>query len=154
MTNRLDVYEANTAPLIDYYRAKGLLRSIDGNREVDQVFADVRAAAGGLVSRVIVRKSPAEIETMREAGRITARALRAVGEAVRPGITTGELDELAEEEIRGAGAQPAFKGYRGFPATICASPNDVVVHGIPGKNRLGGRHPLGGHRRHRRWLLR
>lgn len=73
---------------------------------------------------------------MREAGRITARALRAVGEAVRPGITTGELDELAEEEIRGAGAQPAFKGYRGFPATICASPNDVVVHGIPGKNRL------------------
>jgi methionyl aminopeptidase len=87
---------------------------------------------------VIVRKSPGEIETMREAGRVTARALRAVGDAVRPGVTTAELDEIAETTILAAGAQPAFKDYRGFPATICASPNDVVVHGIPGKARLKG----------------
>lgn len=68
---------------------------------------------------------------MREAGRITARTLRMVGEAVRPGITTAELDAVAEDTIRQAGALPGFKGYHGFPATICASINDEVVHGIP-----------------------
>lgn len=73
---------------------------------------------------------------MREAGRITARALRMVGEAVRPGVTTAELDAIAEEVIRSAGAVPAFKGYHGFPATICSSVNDQVVHGIPGATRL------------------
>lgn len=72
---------------------------------------------------------------MREAGRVTARTLRMVGEAVRPGVTTAELDELAEEVIRSAGARPAFKGYHGFPATICASLNCEVVHGIPTKHR-------------------
>jgi methionyl aminopeptidase len=85
---------------------------------------------------VIVRKSPAEIATMREAGRVTARALAAVGAAVAVGVTTGELDAIAESVIRAAGAVPAFKGYHGFPATICASRNSVVVHGIPGKERL------------------
>lgn len=85
---------------------------------------------------MIVRKSPAELEIMREAGRVTARALRAVGEAVRPGVSTKELDQVAEEAIGAAGAIPAFKGYRGFPASICASPNTVVVHGIPGPARL------------------
>jgi methionyl aminopeptidase len=85
---------------------------------------------------MIVRKSPAELETMREAGRVTARALAAVGAAVKVGVTTGELDDLAAAAIRDAGALPAFKGYHGFPATICASPNSVVVHGIPGRGRL------------------
>jgi len=64
---------------------------------------------------------------MREAGRVTARALRAVGEAVRPGVTTRELDDVAVEVIRAAGAKPAFLGYHGFPATICASRNCEVV---------------------------
>jgi len=73
---------------------------------------------------------------MREAGRVTARALSAVGAAVAAGVTTGELDDIAEAVIRSAGAVPAFKGYHGFPATICASRNSVVVHGIPGKERL------------------
>lgn len=82
---------------------------------------------------MIVTKSPAELELMREAGRITAVALRLVGEAVRPGVTTRELDEIAEEYIRSEGAGPAFKGYHGFPATLCTSPNDQVVHGIPGR---------------------
>lgn len=69
---------------------------------------------------------------MREAGRITAMALRVVGDAVRPGVTTGELDAIAEAAIRDAGAVPAFKGYHGFPATLCTSVDEQVVHGIPG----------------------
>jgi methionyl aminopeptidase len=85
---------------------------------------------------VIVRKSAAELEIMREAGRVTARALRAVGDAVRPGVTTAELDEVAAEVITSAGARAAFKGYHGFPATICSSRNNEVVHGIPGRTRL------------------
>jgi methionyl aminopeptidase len=85
---------------------------------------------------VIVTKSSAEIEIMREAGRIPAMALRVVGEAVRPGVTTGELDALAEAAIRDAGAVPAFKGYHGFTGTLCTSVDGEVVHGIPGKRRL------------------
>ncbi len=85
---------------------------------------------------MIVTKSPAELKIMREAGRITAVALRLVGEAVRPGVTTRELDAIAEEYIRSEGASPAFKGYQGFPATLCTSPNDQVVHGIPGRTVL------------------
>ena len=85
---------------------------------------------------MIVRRSAAELAVMREAGRVTARALRAVGDAVRPGVTTAELDDVAVAVIREAGAKPAFKGYHGFPATICASRNCEIVHGIPGKTRL------------------
>ncbi len=85
---------------------------------------------------MIVRKSHAEIDVMREAGRVTARALRSVGDAVRVGITTAELDDIAASVIAEAGALPAFKGYQGFPATICSSCNCVVVHGIPGAERL------------------
>lgn len=74
---------------------------------------------------------------MREAGRVTALALRAVGQAVQPGVTTAELDRIAESVIRSEGAMPAFKGYHGFPATICASRDSEVVHGIPeGKKPL------------------
>lgn len=73
---------------------------------------------------------------IREAGRVTARALRVVGEAVGVGVTTGALDLIAEEIIRSAGATPAFKGYHGFPGTICSSVNDEVVHGIPGPRVL------------------
>ncbi|TDB39418.1 MAG: type I methionyl aminopeptidase [Actinobacteria bacterium] len=85
---------------------------------------------------MIVLKSPVEIEMMREAGRVTAVALRLVGEAVRPGVTTGELDAIAEEYIRSQGARPAFLGYQGFPTTLCTSVNEQVVHGIPGKRVL------------------
>ena len=85
---------------------------------------------------MIVTKSAAELEIMREAGRVTAAALRAVGDAVKPGVTTGELDALAEDLIRSAGAVPAFKGYHGFPGSLCTSVNSQVVHGIPGKRRL------------------
>jgi len=73
---------------------------------------------------------------MREAGRVTARALRSVGDAVAPGVTTAELDEVAVAVIEAAGGKAAFLGYHGFPATICASRNQQVVHGIPGRTRL------------------
>jgi len=85
---------------------------------------------------MISTRSAAELAIMREAGRITARALRAVGDAVAVGVTTAELDEVAVEVIRAAGARAAFLGYSGFPATICASLNSEVVHGIPGRRKL------------------
>jgi methionyl aminopeptidase len=76
-------------------------------------------------------KSPAQLAIMREAGLVTAAALRAAAAAVQPGISTAELDAIAEREIRSAGAVPSFKGYHGYPATICTSVNDQIVHGIP-----------------------
>lgn len=76
-------------------------------------------------------KSQAELETMRRAGKIHARTVAVLREAIAPGVSTAELDALAERVIREAGAEPSFKGYRGYPATICAAANDVVVHGIP-----------------------
>jgi methionyl aminopeptidase len=80
---------------------------------------------------MIVCRSRAEIELMRAANQLVARVLREVADAVAPGVTTRELDALAEARIREAGAVPAFKGYHGFPATLCTSVNDQVVHGIP-----------------------
>jgi methionyl aminopeptidase len=76
-------------------------------------------------------KSPADIEAMKEAGRISAKALRKTGELVRPGISTYELDKFAENLIRMEGGVPAFLGYNGFAGTICSSVNDQIVHGIP-----------------------
>jgi methionyl aminopeptidase len=80
-------------------------------------------------------KTPEEIALMREAGLVTQRALAKMRAAVAPGITTAELDRIAEESIRGEGAVPSFLGYRGFTGTICASINDEVVHGIPSRKR-------------------
>jgi methionyl aminopeptidase len=76
-------------------------------------------------------KTPAQIARMYEAGQVVARTLAALADAVRPGVTTAELDSIAEREIRSAGAVPSFLGYSGFPASICASVNEQVVHGIP-----------------------
>ena len=76
------------------------------------------------------------IEGIRAAAQVVARALREMGRAVRPGLTTAELDRLAETVIRDCGARPAFKGYRGFPASICPSINEEVVHGMPGERAL------------------
>jgi methionyl aminopeptidase len=85
---------------------------------------------------MIIRKSKLEIERMRVAGQIVARVLKKLSEMVEPGLTTLELDQEAERLIVGAGAYPTFKGYHGYPRSICASINDEVVHGIPGKRRL------------------
>jgi methionyl aminopeptidase len=80
---------------------------------------------------MIIRKSTAEIEMMANAGRIVAETIALLRERVRPGVSTGELDELAEDFILSQGGVSSFKGYRGYPAAICTSPNDMVVHGIP-----------------------
>jgi methionyl aminopeptidase len=85
---------------------------------------------------VIVRKSAGEIAKIAAAGAILADCIDALTEAAVPGITTAELDRMAEKFIRQHRGVPTFLGYRGFPASICASPNDMVVHGIPGKYRV------------------
>lgn len=81
-------------------------------------------------------KSPSQIELMRKAGRIVAETLELMREHVSPGVTTLDLDRIAEEYIRKCGAVPAFKGYHGFPATLCTSVNEEVVHGIPSLRKL------------------
>jgi methionyl aminopeptidase len=85
---------------------------------------------------VVTLKSPREIEKMRRSGKITSRVLAQLMQTVRPGITTAELDDIAEREIRASGGIPTFKGYNGFTGSICASVNDEVVHGIPGSRAL------------------
>lgn len=85
---------------------------------------------------MIILKTPAEIAVMAEASRVVAEALAIVKKAVCPGISTEELDRIAEEAIRSRGAVPAFKGYRNYPKTLCASVNEQVVHGIPSKRKL------------------
>lgn len=85
---------------------------------------------------MIAVKSQHELEIMREAGRIVARAHEAVRLSIRPGVRTLDLDAVADEVIRSAGATPSFKGYQGFPGAICASVNDELVHGIPGERIL------------------
>lgn len=85
---------------------------------------------------MIILKTPAEIAVMAEASRVVAEALAIVKKAVCPGISTEELDRIAEEAIRSRGAIPAFKGYRNYPRTLCASVNEQVVHGIPSKRKL------------------
>ncbi|HTG15580.1 MAG TPA: type I methionyl aminopeptidase, partial [Blastocatellia bacterium] len=85
---------------------------------------------------MIIRKSKTEIEKMRAAGLIVAQVLKRLEEIVQPGMTTRDLDREAEKMIQDAGAYPTFKGYHGYPASICTSINDEVVHGIPGNRKL------------------
>ena len=85
---------------------------------------------------MIILKTPDEIAVMAKASRVVAEALAVLKDAVKPGVTTDELDRLAESEIRARGAIPAFKGYRNYPKTLCASVNEQVVHGIPSKRVL------------------
>jgi methionyl aminopeptidase len=86
--------------------------------------------------RVIIKKTPEEIERMAAAGAILVRTMNLIAGKIRPGISTGELDKAAERFIRSQRAEPAFKGYRGFPGSICSSPNSMIVHGIPGPYKL------------------
>jgi methionyl aminopeptidase len=85
---------------------------------------------------VIIKKSPQEIDKMARAGEILVAALEDLQGRVAPGVSTEELDRAAERFIRARGGVPTFKGYRGFPGSICASPNEMVVHGIPGPQKL------------------
>ena len=86
---------------------------------------------------MIIKKTPEEIERMAAAGAILVRTMNLLAGKIRPGVSTGELDQAAERFIRSQGAEPAFKGYRGFPGSICTSPNSMIVHGIPGAYKLG-----------------
>lgn len=85
-------------------------------------------------SKAIPARTPGELDAMQAAGEIVGKALQAVRDAAASGVSTLELDEVAEQTIRDAGATPTFKGYEGFPGSICSSVNDVIVHGIPGKD--------------------
>lgn len=85
---------------------------------------------------MIIKKSPDEIERMAAAGAILVKTMNLLAGKIRPGVSTRELDRAAEKFIRSQGAEPAFKGYRGFPGSICASPNSMIVHGIPGPYQL------------------
>ncbi|MBD3331703.1 M24 family metallopeptidase, partial [candidate division GN15 bacterium] len=85
---------------------------------------------------MITCKTRDEIEIMRQAGKVVARALDMAANEIRPGLTTGKLDAMIEELIRSQGAEPAFKGYHGFPASACISIDDEVVHGIPGDREI------------------
>ena len=85
---------------------------------------------------MIICKSETELGFMREAGRIVAETHRLMAQSIKPGITTGELDQLADKYIRSQGAVPSFKDYNGFPYSICASVNEELVHGFPGKRKL------------------
>ena len=91
----------------------------------------VRAVLARWRGRDIELKTPSEIDAMRAAGALVARALAAVNAAARPGVSTGELDAIAEQVIRDGGGVPSFLGYHGYPASICASVNEQIVHGIP-----------------------
>jgi methionyl aminopeptidase len=95
-----------------------------------------RSRSGSYREIVIIRKSEPEITKMAAAGRVVVDTLELLGEHIRPGVTTRELDAIADEFIRSRGGYPTFKGYRGYPASICTSPNDMVVHGIPGAVEL------------------
>ncbi len=86
--------------------------------------------------RMIIRKTPEQVEMMAASGEILVRCLTMLGAKARAGVTTEELDQAAEKFIRSQDAVPAFKGYRDFPGSICASPNSMVVHGIPGPYEL------------------
>jgi methionyl aminopeptidase len=101
-----------------------------------------RTGVRGLLARWrgrdIELKTPGELEAMRAAGILVARTLAAVTELARPGVSTGELDALAEQTIRDGGGVPSFLGYHGYPASICASVNEQIVHGIPARSQLLG----------------
>lgn len=93
--------------------------------------------AGNTCSQMgIIIKSEREIEIMRQAGRIVAAVLELLEEKIKPGMKTRELDDIADREVRRLGAVPSFKEYRGYPASLCASINDEIVHGIPGERAL------------------
>ena len=101
-------------------------------------YRDLAAQADG-----IAVKSSRELDRMQEAGRITGEVLGVLRACVGPGMTTLALDEIAEREIRARGAIPAFKGYRGFPGTLCVSVNEEIVHGIPGRREIGAGDVIG-----------
>ena len=141
--HRLEVFHDQTKPLIDLLRGAGPAaplrrhaRARRGQRPHPRHACHAASGRGALDRWRSSRRSPEEIEAIAavRAGSSPA-ATGCCARKARPGVTTGELDEAAERFIRSQGAEPVFKGYRGFPGSICASPNSMVVHGIPGPTR-------------------
>ena len=137
IAQRLALYHEMTEPVADYYREAGSLehggrRAHAGRRRGD----DTGRAPPRRRAPMIIRKGPEEIDRIARAGDLVAATIAHVGEHIVPGITTGELDEIAGAFIASHGGVSASKGYKGYPAEICISPNDMVVHGIPGRYRV------------------
>ena len=147
---RLAVYKEQTAPVIDYFREAGRPRHRGRRREHRR---DIRGDTPRF-EMIAIRSRP-ELDLIRRSGEILVECFAKLEEALGPGVETRELDRIAEEFIRSRGAAPAFKGYQGYPASICASVNEQVVHGIPGRaDARGGRHRRDRHRRRAKRLLR
>lgn len=131
---RLAVYFKETAPLLDYYEKQGKLIEVNGEGEVHQVKERIVMLSRDEHKGVAISiKNERELRAMRRAGQVVARVLDVLKASVRAGMKTRELNEIAERELRALGAKPSFKGYRGFPASLCVSINDEIVHGIPGE---------------------
>ncbi len=129
--NRMQVYRDETEPLLEYYSHNNL-QSVGAVGRLVRVVVVVAVALPGLRTRKVVEaRSPGELDAMATAGALVAAALSAVRQAAAPGVSTLALDEIAESVIRDGGGTPSFLGYHGFPASICSSVNDRVVHGIP-----------------------
>jgi len=133
---RLGVYHSQTEPLIAYYGAASTACALPMRSTTTYARPSRRSNSRRSCRPLIVKKSPREIEKMGRAGEILVSTLAELETRIRPGVTTAQLDAAAERFIRGRGGVPTFKGYRGFPGSICASPNAMVVHGIPGPYRL------------------
>ncbi len=136
--HRLNVYHQQTKPLEQYYSGKGLMISIKGDDPVDVVTANILAHLDGAKKKrqMIELKSKDEVAKIAEAGRIVAQAHRLVEEILQPGMETAEIDRRVRELIEAEGGKPSFLGFRGYPASVCISINEVIVHGIPGKRKI------------------
>src|SRR6185436_147179 len=111
-------------------------RSREGVRGDRPGARDGAGVKAGTRSGSIRLNTPADVAQIRESAQIVGRCLERLGREVRPGISTSELDAIAEKFIRDSGGEPAFQGYKGYPASICASVNEEVVHGIPSVKRI------------------
>ena len=141
--NRLHVYHEQTQPLIDFYKEKGVLKTVDGTVDMKDVFAAIAAICGlkspktkEVISMAVTIKSAKEIELMRESCRLLADVFQNMEQAMRPGMSTLDVNILGEKLIRAHGCIPNFLHLYGYPASVCVSVNDEVVHGIPRKDHI------------------
>jgi len=135
--HRLEVYERQTRSLIRYYEDRTLLRVVDGLGTLDDVYARIPLDIGPFAGETMISiKNREEISKLRRSAQLLVAVFRAVEEVLGPDVSTQKLDRIAEEVIRFGGGKPAFKGYKGYPASICSSVENQVVHGIPGSRRL------------------
>ena len=130
ISNTLDELRKDTEPLLAFYSARGLLVTVDGDQSPEDVTEEIMTLGPRTGPRV--RRSADELNKMRKAGKVVAEMHEATRAAIRPGVTTMQLNEVAAEVLAKRGARSNFFNYHGFPAVICTSPNDMIVHGIPG----------------------